>query len=611
MYLRLLFIILLLFLPEYAFSQAYKPGEVIVKLRSTGGSATSYAFLGKAHSEKAMNLKNSWGKFSMYHFAVAKGKTVDQTLTELRNDPDVEYAEPNYILSKASDTGIEQTYSVQQIEQLAQSQGATTLMTTADIGMDTTWAMQSVSAQSINTVVAVIDTGLDLNHPVFRDSGAIWKNMAEVNGVAGVDDDGNGYIDDVNGWNFVDGSPTMYDDDGHGTHVSGIILGVGQNIFSSPYAAAKIRIMPLKFLDSNGVGSTSDAIQAIYYAVRNGAHVLNNSWGGPSYSAALHEAVAYTYQYGSVFVAAAGNSASNNDAAPMYPATYNVPNVISVAATTSSDNLASFSNYGPASVHVGSPGVFILSTIPGGYYGSSSGTSMAAPFVSGIAALMKRDSPSMLGYQIKSILFAQTDHINNLNNKVYTAGRVNSSNSITYAQSASVDSAQPSYTLSYLGGRDLASSLSSGGGCGMVAKLKDGGPPQGPHSWSVLLLVAILTIPMLIWQSVRERSKPENRRRFERFNIDSDVRIKLGGKELVGSVSTISLGGVQLNTEAMLENGGIVAMTISSPDGKEQVQVEGKIVWSEAKKSYGVAFERTPFSTLERIQSWTRSLTKA
>lgn len=603
--------ILLLFLPEHALSQVYKPGEVIVKLRSTGGTATSYAFLGKAHAEKSMSLKNSWGKFSMYHFAVAKGKTVEQTIEDLRQDPDVEYAEPNYIMTKTNDVGIEQTYSAQQIEQLVESQGASTLMTTADIGLEQTWTATSVvTAQTVTPIVAVIDTGLDLTHPVFRDSGAIYKNMAEVNGQPGVDDDGNGYIDDVNGWNFVSNSPVMYDDDGHGTHVSGIILGVGQNIFSSPYAAAKIRIMPLKFLDGNGVGSTSDAIQAIYYAVRNNASILNNSWGGPSYSAALHEAVAYSYQYGALFVAAAGNSASNNDSSPMYPATYDVPNVVSVAATTSSDGLASFSNYGKSTVDVGSPGVFILSTIPGGYYGSSSGTSMAAPFVSGIAALMKRESPTMLGYQMKSILFAQADPVTNLVNKVYTNGRVNSLNSVNYAKTASIDGSQPSYTLSYQADRDLASELASAGGCGMVSKLKDGEPPQGPHSWAVLILVAIMTVPMLVWQSMREKN-PENRRRFERFNIDSDVRIKLGNKELIGSVSTISLGGVQLNTEAMLENGGIVSMSISSPDGKEQVQVEGKIVWSEAKKAYGVAFERTPFSTLERIQNWTRSLSKA
>ncbi len=616
MCLRALFILIVLFLPEYALSQqAYKAGEVIVKLRSTGGTATSYAFLGKAHSEKSMNLKHSWNKFGMYHFAVSKGKTVEQTVEELRNDPDVEYVEPNYILTKA-DVGMEQTYSAQQVEQMVGAQAASTLMTTADIGLEQTWSMMStssVSAQSVIPIVAVIDTGLDLNHPVFRDSGAIYKNMAEVNGVAGVDDDGNGYVDDVNGWNFVDNTPTMYDDDGHGTHVSGIILGVGQNIFSSPYAAAKIRIMPLKFLDANGVGSTSDAIQAIYYAVRNGATVLNNSWGGPSYSAALHEAVAYSYQYGTAFVAAAGNSASNNDSHPMYPASYDVPNIISIAATTSSDNLASFSNFGKSSVHMGSPGVFILSSIPGGGYGSSSGTSMAAPFVSGVAALMKYESPTMLGYQIKSILFAQANTVTNLTNKVYTNGRVNSTNSINYAKNTSVDGSQPNYTLNYQGSRELASSLAEAGGCGMVAKLaKDGGGPSngGPQSWSVLLLIAIMTVPMLVWQMMRERN-PENRRRFERFNIASDVRVKFGEKELVGSVSTISLGGLQLNTEAMLENGGIVAMTISSPDGKEQVQVEGKVVWSEAKKAYGVAFERTPFSTLERIQNWTRSLTKA
>jgi subtilisin family serine protease len=588
-----------------ALAQSYVPGEVIVKLKSEANSNATYSFVGKATQEKGMSLKASFGKMRLHHFALRKGQSVSEAIRDLKADPNVEYAEPNYMLTKASDTGIQQTFSADEIHAAAVQSQSTYMATSANIGVQSVWS--SASTGGSKPIVAVVDTGLETDHDVFVNSHAVWTNPGEIAG-NGIDDDGNGYVDDVHGWNFVDNSATMYDDDGHGTHVSGIILSIDQNIYTTPLQEAKIQIMPLKFLNGQGVGTTSDAIRAIYYAANNGAAVINNSWGGSEYSAALHEAVAYSYSKGALFVAAAGNAATNNDSAPMYPASYDVPNVMSIAATTDYDYLASFSNFGAGTVHIGSPGVYILSTVPHNTFGTSSGTSMAAPFVSGTAAQMKVNSPNMLGYQLKSILTTQFTPVAQLNGKVMTSGRLDSSSAVSYAKTAAVMTTQPAYSITYGADRQLASSIAGGGGgCGTVRALGDSEPPFGGGTMAVLGLVLL---PLVVLGVMRLRS-PSNRRRHERFKIQSDVRISVGDRELVGSISTISLGGVQVNTTALLQDGGMVTMSISSPDGAERVEVAGRVVWSEANKAYGVAFDHTPQSALSRIADWTKGLQKA
>ncbi len=597
--------LLLAFVGSMASAQDYVPGEVIVKLKSQKGSAESYAFMGKAQSDKEMVLKNSWGKMSLYHYALKKGQSVEAAVTDLKHDPNVLYAEPNYILNKTADTGIQQTFSSEEIHAAAVQSQSAYLATSANIGVQSVWSSSS-GVPVVKPIVAVVDTGLDTNHSVITGTQALWTNPGEIPG-NGIDDDSNGYIDDIHGWNFVDNSPTMYDDDNHGTHVTGIILSIDQNIYTTPLQEAKIKIMPLKFLNGSGVGTTSNAIRAIYYAANNGASVINNSWGGPSYSAALNEAVAYSYNKGALFVVAAGNNGASNDQTAMYPANYDVPNVISVAATTDYDYLASFSNYGSTSVHIGSPGVYILSTIPNNTFGTSSGTSMAAPFISGTAAQMKVESPSMLPHQMRAILLAQTVAITQLNGKVSSGGRLNSNNAVNYSKTASVDTSQPVYTMSYQADRELASNIAGGGGCGTVNALAENGePPFGTAS----VVVVLLLLPVAILLSVRMRD-PKNRRMHERFAINSDVRISVGDRELVGSVSSLSLGGAQVNTSALLQDGGLVTLCISSPDGQEKVEVAGRVVWSAANKAYGVAFEKAPQSVLSRLTDWTANLKRA
>ena len=605
----------------------YVKGEVMVKLRGSAKSTSSESFIGKAVTEKSMTLRGSWGGLNMHHFALPEGKSVESAITELQADPSVQYAEPNYIVHKQSvgeptgtmpysqarghsefnQSNVVRTQSANQVASPSMEQ------TGAPIDEQGAWTNQTSGKDPL--IVAVIDTGIDFNHSVFTDTGVIWQNPGET-AVDGIDNDRNGYIDDVHGWNFVANTNSPQDDAGHGTHVSGIILGVTQNIFANQLAPATIRIMPLKFLDSNGSGSTSDAVKAIYYAVNNGARVLNNSWGGGGFSTSLLDAIAYAYDHKAVFVAAAGNAASNNDQTPTYPANYNVPNIISIAATEDYDTMASFSNFGAQSVHLGSPGVGVYSTLPNESIGRSSGTSMATPFVSGVAALMLREAPTMSAYQVKNLIFGVADQDSSLQSLTVTAARLNAASGLQAAKSTPADSSQPSYNASSFD----RSPASSGGaaGCGLVAKIAGGGSDGGSgggatgpeRNVAFFALLVLLCAPIVVSVLLRNR-EGRDLRRHQRYQIDSQVRLKFGDRELTGNVSSISLGGVQLNTDAWLENGGVVKMSIRSPDGRDEIEVEGCIVWSEEKKHYGVAFSGAQETTMQAISRWTQGLLKA
>lgn len=540
----------------------------------------------------------------------ARAADVQAIIRELQADPEVEFAEPNYYV-KSQSTGVEREISAQEFQAMG-SEGAMS-QTQAGIQAEAAWGILTPGQAPV--VVAIIDTGVDYNHEVFVDANAIWTNPYEVAG-NGIDDDGNGYVDDVLGWNFVSNSANPLDDDGHGTHVAGIVLGVTQNIHANVLTAAKIKIMPLKFLDANGVGTTSDAIEAIYYAANNGARVLNNSWGGGGFSQALVNAISYAYGKKSVFVAAAGNAAANNDASPTYPANYGFPNLLSVAATNDWDNLANFSNYGKETVHMGSPGVSILSTLPNGTYGFANGTSMATPFVSGVAALMLRESPTMNGYQIRQLILSGSDSAESLSNKVSTAGRLNVYSSVQSAKTTAPDDTMPAYDASVNSAARAPAEAKMATGCGLVGKsildLRDGGqgPGGGPmRNVAFFGLLLVLMAPLVLGAYLRRKDGRDSRR-FERYQIDSHVRVRVGDRELLGNVSSISLGGVQLNTDAWLEQGGVVTMQIASPDGKDVIKVEGRVVWSEEQKRYGVAFQNAEEGALAAISRWTQALLK-
>ena len=276
-------------------------------------------------------------------------------------------------------------------------------------------------------VVAVIDTGTDINHPDLKDR--IWKNPGEVAG-DNIDNDKNGYVDDVNGWDFYWGDKTVYDywdGDEHGTHVSGTIAGTS-NTIGVIGLAPNVKIMPLKFLGPNG-GYTSDAILAVNYAKNKGVKISNNSWGGGGFSQALYDAIKNSQ---SLFVAAAGNAGINIDTTPSYPASYDLPNIFSVAALDNRGNLANFSNYGVKNVDVAAPGVDILSTLPENTYGYYDGTSMATPHVTAAAALNLSQVPSNSNVTIKEAIMKTVTPLSSLTSVVGSKGLINAGKAVDY-----------------------------------------------------------------------------------------------------------------------------------------------------------------------------------
>jgi subtilisin family serine protease/subtilisin-like proprotein convertase family protein len=295
----------------------------------------------------------------------------------------------------------------------------------ADVDAPEAWD-QTVGHSSV--VVAVVDSGIDYRH---RDLASnIWVNPREIPG-NGVDDDGNGFVDDIYGYDFANGDGDPWDDHGHGSHVAGIIGAVGNNGEGIAGVAWQVQLMPLKFLGAGGVGSVADAVRAINYATmmrsRYGVNIcaINASWGGSSYSGALEGAIRAAGEAGILFVTAAGNDSRNNDLHSQYPANYDLPNVITVAASDRYDRLASFSNFGQQKVHLVAPGVQILSTVPGGGYQQLSGTSMAAPFVSGAVALAAAAAPGASASELRQAVFQGVDRLVGFGSLVATGGRLN------------------------------------------------------------------------------------------------------------------------------------------------------------------------------------------
>jgi subtilisin family serine protease len=350
---------------------------------------------------------------------------ITDTLIELRADSleqIVEFAEPNFLIYPAAtfpnDPQFGSQWALNNTGQLAGS------LADSDVDAPEAWDLTQGDA---NIIVAVIDSGVDYTHPDLDQN--IWTNFAELNGQAGVDDDNNGYVDDIRGWNFSDNNNNPMDQINHGTHVAGVI-GAEANAQGVTGLNWNVQIMPLKFIGPDGLGTTAGAIEALNYAVANGARISNNSWGGAAFSQALFDAIEAAGTQQHIFVAAAGNDALNNDTNPQFPANIALDNVISVAATDSSDNLASFSNFGPNTVDLAAPGVGILSTLANDSYASLSGTSMATPFVSGAAALLLAYNSSLTVSDVRSALLTTVDPNPNLLNRLLSGGRLNVFNAL-------------------------------------------------------------------------------------------------------------------------------------------------------------------------------------
>jgi thermitase len=404
------------------------PGEYVVKLKQKAVNFNQKALAKSLDAEIKEILP------AHTQIVVVKRSTKESSkmaVESLAKSPMVEYVEPNYYYHAfltPEDERYMELWGMKNVGQIAPGPTGQFGKPGIDIGAEEAW---DITTGSKEIVVAVIDTGI--NYQKISDLREnLWVNKAEAEGVAGVDDDGNGYVDDIHGYDFAynDADPNDKSDVGHGTHVAGTI-GAKGNKKGVVGVNWNVSLMAIKFLDDKGRGTLDAAIKSIDYATMMGAQVLNNSWGGTTFSKAIKEAVERNNEAGALFIAAAGNSNANNDRNPHYPASYKVPNVISVAAINNMGMMASFSCYGRNSVHIGAPGQGILSTNARTKYEVMQGTSMAAPHVAGVAALVLSVAPELTHHQLKERLMRTARRIAGLRGVTVTGGMVNAYHAVT------------------------------------------------------------------------------------------------------------------------------------------------------------------------------------
>jgi subtilisin family serine protease len=364
--------------------------------------------------------------------SLRKGADIHAAIKMISKHPAVKYAEPNYIVRAIGVPDDPNFVSLWGMHNTGQSGG------TADADIDAVEAWD-ITTGSSSVVVGVIDTGVDYNHPDLQAN--IWTNPGEIAG-DGIDNDGNGVIDDIHGYNANANNGDPMDGNGHGSHVSGTIGAKGNNGVGVVGVNWDVTIIGCQFLDASGSGSTAGAIACIDYMTNlkqnHGVDVkaTNNSWGGGGFSQALKDSIDTAGDAGILFLAAAGNGASDNDVTASYPASYESDAVMAIASTDRNDNMSGFSQWGLTSVDMGAPGSAILSTVPGGGYDTFSGTSMATPHVTGAAALVWSLNPDLSPVEMKELLMISGDANAALTGKTVSGTRLNVANALDQANPA-------------------------------------------------------------------------------------------------------------------------------------------------------------------------------
>ncbi len=442
----------------FATQEEYVPNEVLVKFnkdvpRTIVKQDIEYVqgrivtYLGREITTlewdpKISTLRSFLADPNLFQIRVPDYIGTERAIILLSRSPNVEYAEKNFIGHADQVFPNDEHFSkLWGLHNTGQTGG------TADADIDAPEAWD-IFTDSSNTVVAVIDSGINYNHEDLQAN--IWTNPGETGGgkeTDGIDNDGNGYIDDWRGWNFTSspGNNNPMDDYYpiyHGTHVAGTIGAVGNNNNGVVGVCWRVKLMALKWLNSGGSGTTANVIRAIDYSTYNGSHLSNNSWHVPD-SGSLLAAIGRAQTNGKIFIAAAGNDNINTDTTYPYnyPSCYDLDNIISVAATDHNDNKSPFSNYGPYSVDLGGPGgtdgtqnsYNIYSTKDGNYYQYLAGTSMAAPHVAGEAALTWGHRPGLNWWQVRTIIMKSVNPLGSLYGKVASNGRQNAYNALTTA----------------------------------------------------------------------------------------------------------------------------------------------------------------------------------
>jgi len=403
-------------------TEDYEADQLLIQYAP--GTVTSSAVPSSPYGSDAVRLLDIPDlNMELWEFPGAGAGGLEAQIRALTEYPEVIVAEPNYIYTVEdipTDPSFSQLYGMH-------NTGQTGGTPDADIDAPEAW---DTFTGSDEVIVAVIDTGIDYTHPDLAAN--IWTNPGEIAG-NGIDDDGNGYVDDIHGYDFPYNDADPMDRHSHGTHVSGTIGAVANNDIGVAGVTHHVKLMAVKFLNDGGSGTTANAVLSVLYAANNGAHLSNNSWGGGAYSTTLKNAIAHAESLDHLFVAAAGNNYRNTDISPAYPASYDNAGIMSIAATDHNDLKAGFSNYGLVTVDLGAPGVNTLSTIPGNRYASKSGTSMAAPHVSGAAALIKGRNMSISALEMKELLMETGDPIASMNGRTVSGKRLNVANAIAEA----------------------------------------------------------------------------------------------------------------------------------------------------------------------------------
>jgi subtilisin family serine protease len=360
-------------------------------------------------------------------------RSADEVVTQYRALAEVEYAEVNSEIKLDHEGGGKHVHANDELffkQWGLFNHGQDGGQSGADISAMRAWATTRGSDQ---VVVAVLDSGVDYTHPDLANN--IWSRPQIIKSYEDEDLTPDGPIDDVHGFNVLEDNGDPMDDNGHGTHCAGIIGAEGDNDIGIAGVNWTVKIMPIRFMDADGAATTKDAIEAINYVINRkragvNVRVISASWGSTTRSRALEDVIRKAGDEGILFVAAAGNSSSDNDSTPHYPASYDLGNVISIAAVNRNDQLTSFSNYGVKSVHVAAPGQAIVSTWLEHGFEEKQGTSMATPFVAGVAALVLATNPGISIDELRARLLNSVDSLPSLTGKVSTGGRINAAKAV-------------------------------------------------------------------------------------------------------------------------------------------------------------------------------------
>jgi len=397
-------------------SSRHREGELIVRFRPTTSEGEKTAIVEGRGVHRQKKLR---GESNIEKLTLPANQDAVSAAAELRTNPNIEFVEPNYLVTKDDTTPNDPSFAQQWALHNSLTAGA-------DINVMPAW---DTTTGSSSTVIAVIDSGIDFSHPDLTNNE--WTNPSP------------GTSTDVHGWDYVADSPLIKDEQGHGTAIAGIIAAEGNNAAGITGVMWHASLMSLRVLDNTGSGDVASAVEAIDYAVAHGAQVINLSWGTDAQSTALSDAIDRAGRRGVVVVCSAGNDGRDIESTGYYPASYGLPNMVSVAATDSADQLASWSNYGSAHVTLAAPGVDILTTKMNGGYWTVSGTSASAPLVTGVAGLIRTVRPQLSSRNTVAAITSGARQVSSLTGKVSAGGIVNAAGALTALQN--MDTAPAGY----------------------------------------------------------------------------------------------------------------------------------------------------------------------